>query len=109
LKFFFFFSGVFIEVLGYDIGPGPVIYVVIAELFPKETREVLISIATMTRFLFNVIVVFIYLPLVELIGRASVFIMLLIFSFIVSIFCCCFVSETKGKEFVSMKEEDNSV
>jgi hypothetical protein len=97
---------VFIIVLGFEIGPGPVFFVIAAELYPKESREAAISVIITIYLIFNILVVLIYLPLVEGMGERNVFIMLSVFSALITLFCIFFVPETKGKEFTSLEDKN---
>jgi len=63
----------FAFILGFEIGEGPLFWVVCVELFEPEIRGPALSLLNTTVWLFNIMLTFAFLPLSEYLGSAAVF------------------------------------
>lgn len=92
---------IFYEMIGYiaffGIGLGPVVWLLISEIYPTKIRGQAMSLATLSVWGANWVVAGTFLSLIRAAGPAGTF---WIFSFICILafgFCLAFVPETKGK------------
>jgi SP family galactose:H+ symporter-like MFS transporter len=81
----------------FAIGLGPVFWLLIAEIFPKEKRGRFMAVATTANWLANLIVALTFLSLVEFLGRPTVFLLYAGVAFSALLFVRSFVPETKGR------------
>eukprot|EP01095_Lingulamoeba_sp_RSL-Kostka_P012870 TRINITY_DN5196_c0_g1_i1.p1 TRINITY_DN5196_c0_g1~~TRINITY_DN5196_c0_g1_i1.p1 ORF type:complete len:518 (-),score=164.85 TRINITY_DN5196_c0_g1_i1:25-1578(-) len=87
----------FCYVSGYQLGFGPISWLIISEIFPLKIRSRALSIAVICNFTSNFIVSVSFLSLIELIGSAGSYFLYLIISIVALAFVIFFVPETKGK------------
>eukprot|EP00770_Monocercomonoides_exilis_P010832 MONOS_10778.2-p1 / transcript=MONOS_10778.2 / gene=MONOS_10778 / organism=Monocercomonoides_exilis_PA203 / gene_product=Sugar Porter (SP) Family MFS Transporter / transcript_product=Sugar Porter (SP) Family MFS Transporter / location=Mono_scaffold00504:19016-20375(-) / protein_length=392 / sequence_SO=supercontig / SO=protein_coding / is_pseudo=false len=97
--------GIALFVLGFEIGPGPVFYVLTSELYPQQYRGTAMSVISVFNWLANVAIVFSYLPLVEAIGSRWVFTVLCVFCLGMVAFVVAAVPETKQKSLEDIESE----
>lgn len=55
------------------MGFGPVVWLIISEVFPLEVRGKAISVAVVTNFFFNLVVTLLFATEIDLIGEAWTF------------------------------------
>ncbi|KAK2962763.1 Sugar Porter (MFS) [Blattamonas nauphoetae] len=89
--------GVFIFIFGFEVGPGPVYFVVVSELFPEKVRGRAMSMMGLLNWLCNVLIVQLYPMLVEWIGERWVFTALCVISMAAALAALILLKETKGK------------
>eukprot|EP00968_Pinguiococcus_pyrenoidosus_P020677 scaffold2506_cov236-Pinguiococcus_pyrenoidosus.AAC.7 len=82
---------------GYQIGFGPVGWVLISEVFPLEKRGQAISLAVQVNFFLNLIVTFVFLLEAQAIGNTGTFIIYAVLLIYSVYFVYKHVPETKGK------------
>ncbi|MES2203997.1 MAG: sugar porter family MFS transporter [Pseudomonadota bacterium] len=87
---------VLIFVCGFATSLGPIIWILCAEIYPLRVREIGMTVATVTNWVFNAIVGGFFLTVVNSIGIASTFVGLSILSYLSLIFIIGFCPETKG-------------
>lgn len=80
---------------------GPVMILLVSEVFPLRIRGVMMSISMMSNFVFNFTVSLSFLPMLEHFGEFSTFILFSVLSFLSIIFVKYVIPETKG---VSLEE-----
>lgn len=100
-KFFISLPGLIIFILGFEIGPGPIFSLLVSELFPSSIRGRAMSVITFLNWLSNVILVFFYLPLVNLLNESAVFLAMLVLCILAVILVASTVPETKGRTLVT--------
>ena len=92
---------VFYEVIGYvvsfGIGLGPVMWLLISEIYPTKIRGKAMSIATLTVWGTNWVVAATFLSLIRGAGPANTFWIYACLCVVAFIFCYVFVPETKGR------------
>lgn len=89
-------TALFIYIGGYQVGFGPISWLLISEIFPLEVRSKAVSIAVVTNFFWNTLVSFFFPVEFELIGSSATF---MLFAFILAwgiYFIFLKVPETKG-------------
>jgi MFS family permease len=86
----------FIYIGGYQVGFGPVCWLIISEIFPLEVRGKAVSLAVVTNFLWNTIMTFIFPAELEYIGTAPTFYLYALILVFGIYFIYTRVPETKG-------------
>ena len=66
-------ASLFIYIGGYQVGFGPISWLLISEIFPLEVRGKAVSIAVVTNFFWNTVVTFLFPVELEYIGSAPTF------------------------------------
>jgi len=90
-------AGLMVYVSGYQVGFGPISWVIISEIFPLSVRGSALSVAAMANFGFNVAVTFSTVSLMELFSTTVVFSIFFVLSLVSICFVWHFVPETRGK------------
>jgi sugar porter (SP) family MFS transporter len=80
----------------FAIGLGPVFWLLIAEIFPLALRGRAMSLATVSNWVFNLIVSVTFLDLVGAVGSAGAFLLYAVLSVVALWFVIAKVPETKG-------------
>jgi hypothetical protein len=92
-------------VVGYQIGFGPIVWLLISEIFPLRVRGPAMSIAVLMNFAANLVMTFTLEGLLQVLTPPGVFFMysgLTVFSLIFVYFRC---PETKGKTLEEIEVE----
>lgn len=76
---------------------GPILWVIIAEIFPPSLRAKGVSLSLFMNWIFTYLVAYTFLPLLTNMGLAEVFGIFALASLVASLFVYFFVPETKGK------------
>jgi len=76
---------------------GPIVWVLIAEIYPLKVRGLAVSVATMANWGANLVVGLTFLTLIETLGRASTFWLFAVLCVANLVFVLRFVPETKGR------------
>jgi len=66
-------TALFVYIGGYQVGFGPIAWLIISEIFPLEVRGKAVSIAVVTNFFWNTIMSFFFPVELEFIGPAATF------------------------------------
>ena len=75
---------------------GPVMFILISEVFPLRIRGVLMSISVMANFIFNFTVSVSFLSMLKHFGEFNTFMLFSVISFLSIIFIRFVIPETKG-------------
>ncbi|MDQ0317620.1 sugar porter family MFS transporter [Amorphus orientalis] len=97
--------GLGLYIVAFAVSLGPLPFVLMSELFPSTIREAGIATASATSWLFNMLVAFTFLSLVELMGLAGViglFMAMCVIAFVIGLF---FVPETKGRSLEAIEDD----
>eukprot|EP01096_Ripella_sp_DP13-Kostka_P000362 TRINITY_DN10426_c0_g1_i1.p1 TRINITY_DN10426_c0_g1~~TRINITY_DN10426_c0_g1_i1.p1 ORF type:complete len:617 (-),score=261.17 TRINITY_DN10426_c0_g1_i1:149-1828(-) len=89
--------GMMTYVSGYQLGFGPISWLIISEIFPLKTRTQALSVAVICNFGSNLIVSATYLSLQNLITISGAYFLFGGIAFVSLLFVIFFVIETKGK------------
>lgn len=89
--------GLMVYVSGYQVGFGPIAWLMIAEVFPLRVRGAAFSLAAVVNFGSNIMMTLVQEVLQEAMTPAGVFFMYLALSFVSVAFVYVVVPETKGK------------
>jgi len=84
-------------VSGYQIGFGPISWLMISEVFPLSVRGSAMSTAAMVNFGSNILMTSTQVSLMNLLSASGLFLCYLIFSFASILFVYIMVPETRGK------------
>lgn len=106
-KYLLSISGIAISLLGYEVGPGSIFFVVISEIFPFHVRSMSISLVMTVFLVGSVFISFAYLPLAEAIGELPIFIALTVFSVFIALVVFFFLPETKGRVLGNESQNEN--
>ncbi|KAJ3623784.1 hypothetical protein MTP99_017447 [Tenebrio molitor] len=87
----------------FNIGLGPVPWVVIAELFPPKMRSTTTSLASFSCFMSSFIITLVFAAMSLHLGMANCFFVLSLICFCAGAFIFCFVPETKGKSLQAIQ------
>ena len=66
-------AALFVYIGGYQVGFGPISWLLISEIFPLKVRGKAVSIAVVTNFFFNAVMAFLFPVELETIGSAGTF------------------------------------
>ncbi|KAA6388362.1 MAG: putative sugar porter family MFS transporter [Streblomastix strix] len=87
--------GLAIFLAGFEVGPGPLYFLIISELFPTLIRGRAVAFMTGINWACNIIIVFSYLPLVATLSIKWVYVGLSVFSLFTAVFVMINLKETK--------------
>lgn len=91
-------------VIAFAVSLGPIVWIVVAEIFPLKARGRSMSIAIFVNWLGNYLVSLLFLPLMEYAKVAGVFALFAIICILGWIFVMLFVPETRGKSLEEIQE-----
>lgn len=97
-------TALFVYIGGYQVGFGPIVWLLISELFPLEVRGKAVSIAVITNFLFNSLMTFIFPVELEYIGAPATFYLYAVVLIGSIYFIYTQVPETKGLTLEEIEE-----
>jgi sugar porter (SP) family MFS transporter len=92
----------------FEIGLGPVFWVMIAEIYPLRSRPKAMAVATMFNWGFNFLVSFYFLQLVSAIGKAGTFWVYAGFGLCATAFFLWLVPETRGRSLEEIEKQVTS-
>lgn len=98
------FAGLVVYIGAFAVSLGPLPYVMMSEVFPLNVRGRGMSIASLTNWGFNFVVVFSFPILVALIGLGGVFAIYAIICALGIVFAYRYVPETSGIELEDIEE-----
>ncbi|HUD01904.1 MAG TPA: MFS transporter, partial [Rhabdochlamydiaceae bacterium] len=90
-------SSIMIFIASFAIGLGPIPQLLGTELFPRRVRGQASSIATMSSWIFNFIVVFTFMDLTARVSHAGTFAIYAFFGILAFFFIWKYIPEMKGK------------
>lgn len=90
-------AGLGLYIAAFAISLGPLPYVLMSELFPTAIRETGIAAASAASWLFNMLVAFVFLSMVEWIGLAGVIALFMLVCLLALAICFAVVPETRGR------------
>ncbi|WP_037344745.1 sugar porter family MFS transporter [Sciscionella sediminilitoris] len=91
----------------FAIGLGPAFWLINSEIYPLRLRARAAGLATMMIFGSNAIVSITFLPLVELLGQAQVFLLYLALTIAAVLFMYRWVPETRGRSLEEIEHDLN--
>uniref|UniRef100_W5MKH5 Solute carrier family 2 member 2 n=1 Tax=Lepisosteus oculatus TaxID=7918 RepID=W5MKH5_LEPOC len=97
-------TGIFLFVCFFEIGPGPIPWFIVAELFSQGPRPAAIALACCCNWTSNFIIGMSF-PYIEALCGNYVFIIFTVLLFCFTMFTYCRVPETKGKTFEEISAE----
>ena len=89
---------------GYQIGFGPVGWLLVSEIFPLEVRGKAISVAVIANFVSNLFVTFTFPQMLEIVGTSMTFFLFALVDVYAIYFVGAWLPETKG---LSLEEIEN--
>lgn len=106
----FALGSMLIFIAGFAISLGPIMWLIIAEIFPLEIRGFATSVMVSASWLFNFIVAQTFLTLIHHVGQSGTFMIYAVICFLGLIFVQRRVPETKGVtlEQIEMTLRDNA-
>jgi SP family galactose:H+ symporter-like MFS transporter len=90
----------------FAIGLGPIMWVVISEIYPLQVRGRAMGIATFANWLFNYLVSLTFLDLIEILGSAGTFFLYAVIGICALLFIYRFIPEMKGKSLEEIEKEN---
>ena len=97
-------TALFVYIGGYQVGFGPISWLLISEIFPLEVRGKAVSIAVVTNFFWNTVMTFIFPVELEYIGSAPTFYLYAMILLAAIYFIHKRVPETKGLSLEEIEE-----
>jgi MFS family permease len=94
----------FIYIGGYQVGFGPISWLIISEIFPLEIRGKAVSIAVVTNFFWNTVMTLFFAVEIEYIGTSMTFLIYAVISLVALVFIFYRVPETKGLSLEQIEE-----
>lgn len=94
----------FIYIGGYQVGFGPIAWLLISEIFPLKVRGKAVSIAVVTNFFFNAVMAFLFPVELETIGSAGTFFLYAAILAAGIVYIRRYVPETKGFSLEQIEE-----
>jgi MFS family permease len=91
-------------IASFAISLGPIFWLIIAEIYPLKVRGRAMSLATLSNWLFNMVVASTFLTLTEKLGKAGTFWFYAVVCVIGIIFCYLYVPETKGHTLENIED-----
>lgn len=91
-------------IASFAISLGPIFWLIIAEIYPLKVRGRAMSLATLSNWLFNMIVASTFLTLTEKLGKAGAFWFYAVVCVAAIIFCYFYVPETKGRTLENIED-----
>ncbi|MGH9110382.1 MAG: sugar porter family MFS transporter [Acidimicrobiales bacterium] len=89
----------------FEIGLGPVFWVMIAEIYPLRSRPRAMAVATMFNWGFNFLVSYFFLQMTTGIGKAGTFWLFAGFGVVAAIFFAVFVPETRNRSLEEIERQ----
>lgn len=89
----------------FEIGLGPVFWVMIAEIYPLRSRPKAMAVATMFNWGFNFLVSYYFLQLTNLIGKAGTFWLYAGLGVCAAVFFASFVPETRNQSLEEIERQ----
>lgn len=96
--------GALIYVFGFAIGLGPILWVLLSEIYPLRIRGKAMGLALFANWLFNYLISLTFLSLLEKLGLSGAFILYAFISVLCFIFIYFFIPETKGKSLEEIEQ-----
>jgi MFS family permease len=81
----------------FEISLGPVMWLMLSELYPLQVKGVAMSFGSTACWIFTVLVTLLFPVVSSLLGTSGVFFMFSVVAFVAIVFMYFFVPETKGK------------
>ena len=97
-------TALFVYIGGYQVGFGPISWLLISEIFPLEVRGKAVSIAVVTNFFWNTVITFLFPVELQFIGSSSTFYVYAVVLVISVYFIYSRVPETKGMTLEEIEE-----
>ncbi|XP_062871609.1 solute carrier family 2, facilitated glucose transporter member 12 isoform X2 [Trichomycterus rosablanca] len=94
-----------VYVAAFSFSLGPMVYVVLSEIFPTGIRGKAVSVVSAFNWAMNLVISMSFLTLTENIGLPSVIFSYAAMSFVLLIFVIVFVPETKGRSLEQISKE----
>lgn len=99
------FIGVVIYIIFFAVSLGPVVWLMIAEIYPTKIRGAAMSLATFCEWGANFVVAVTFLSLLNTLGTANTFWIFAVLSILGLLFCWLIIPETKGKSLETIEED----
>jgi len=89
----------------FEIGLGPVFWVMIAEIYPLRSRPKAMAVATMFNWGFNFLVSYYFLQMTDLLGKSGTFWLYAGLGVCATVFFLRFVPETRGRSLEEIERQ----
>ncbi|KAA6367098.1 MAG: putative sugar transporter [Streblomastix strix] len=97
--------GIAVFLTGFEIGPGPLYYLIISEIYPTIIRGRAVSLMTSINWACNIVIVLLFLPLAKSLTIKWIYAIFSLLSLFTSLFVLFVLPETKKRslEDISIK------
>ncbi|XP_077408612.1 solute carrier family 2, facilitated glucose transporter member 12 [Vanacampus margaritifer] len=92
-------------VAGFSIGLGPMVYVVLSEIFPMGVRGRAVSVVSAVNWATNLLISMTFLTLTEKIGVPNMMFLYAAMSFVLLVFVILYVPDTRGRTLEEISKE----
>jgi len=97
-------ASLLVYIASFAVSLGPIFWLIIAEIYPLRVRGRAMSLATVSNWLFNMIVAATFLTIIEKLGKPGTFWLYAGVAVFGIIFCFLFVPETKGRSLEDIEK-----
>ncbi len=98
------FVGVLLYIVFFAISLGPVVWLMLSEIYPTKIRGAAMSLATFANWFANWVVTVTFLSLLDKLGSVHTFLLFAILSIAAMLFCLWLVPETKGRSLEEIED-----
>ncbi|XP_077366386.1 solute carrier family 2, facilitated glucose transporter member 12 [Festucalex cinctus] len=92
-------------VAGFSVGLGPMVYVVLSEIFPMGVRGRAVSVVSAVNWATNLLVSMTFLTMTEKIGVPNMMFLYAAMSFVLLVFIILYVPDTRGRTLEEISKE----
>ncbi len=98
-------GAVLLYVFLYSLGLGPIVWVLISEIFPLAVRAKALALCTFISWMSNYLIVLTFPNLLDSLGMSGTFAIYALLTLLSFLFCARYIPETKGKSLEQIEKQ----